>query len=216
MEYPKTENLYASSEDHRSRGPEYGYKAPGADQIAKWLVTEKVDGTNMRVIFEPNSSPSVKILGRSDRANVHPDLYRHMADTFTDAKLCEAFPDVDGIVILYGEGFGPGIQKAGVAYGGDKRFSLFDVKVGDWWLSWANVCDVARKLDIPTVPLLAADVDLETAKALVHTSELLPAGSEHIEGIVCRTDPYLFDQRGKRVMFKYKVRDLAPALKAAA
>lgn len=214
MEYPKTENLYASNGEQGKtykRGPEFGFKAPGVEQISRWLVTEKVDGTNMRVIFEPAAERVVTIAGRSDRAQIPPDLLRYMEETFTEAKLFEAFADDEGIgpsrAVLFGEGFGPGIQKAGSSYGGSKRFILFDVLVGDWWLNWENVVDVARKLDIPTVPVLAKDVTLEQAKTFIAQSELLPAGSEHIEGIVVRTDPYLFDGRGKRVMFKHKVRD---------
>lgn len=216
MEYPKTENLYASNEINgagRKRGPEFGFKASAVDQISKWLVTEKVDGTNMRVIFEPAAlDRCVVIAGRTDRAQIHPDLLRHMEDTFTEAKLFDAFADDSGIgparVVLFGEGYGPGIQKAGVSYGGNKRFILFDVNVDGHWLSWDNVCDVAEKLGVPTVPVLGRGVSLAEAEALVAKSELL-SDSEHIEGIVVRTDPYLFDGRGKRVMFKHKVRDLS-------
>ena len=33
-------------------------------------------------------------------------------------------------------------------------FILFDVRVGEWWLERKDVHDVARKLDIRTVPLI--------------------------------------------------------------
>jgi len=223
VEYPKTENLYPSNEAQDStkrRGPEFGFKAPGVDQIGRWLVTEKVDGMNMRIIWEPDSDLDPRIYGRTDRAQIPGDLLAVMRDTFTYETMMSAFSSYteleDGTVghvrpesvILFGEGFGPGIQKAGAAYGGEKRFVLFDVVVDGHWLSWDNVEDVARKLGAPTVPVLARGVTLEQAKSYVHDSELLPEGSEHIEGIVARTDPYLFDGRGRRVMFKYKVRDL--------
>lgn len=236
MEYPKIENLYASNgaqDSSRRRGPEFGFKAPGAEQIARWLVTEKVDGMNMRVIWRPyplseESDPNGELLiyGRSDKAQITGDLAAYMRETFTYERLVETFgldeldsgPMGDGDswvlrlpeeVVLFGEGFGPGVQKAGHAYGGAKRFILFDVVVNGHWLTWDNVVDVAQKLGIPHVPVLARGVDLETAKSFVQSSELLPAGSEHIEGIVARTDPYLFDWRGHRIIFKYKVRDLA-------
>jgi hypothetical protein len=223
--YPKTENLYASNGvngPEYARGPEFGVKAPGATQIAHWLVTEKVDGMNMRVVVDfspyPQREPAVQIKGRSDNAQIPKDLLAYMQETFTPLSLTLAFDTGDlgdpeahlpAEVVLFGEGFGPGIQKAGQAYGGEKRFILFDVVVDGHWLRWSDVEDVASKLGVPTVPVLARDVDLWEALEYVDKSELQEPGSEHIEGIVVRTDPYLFDGRGNRVMFKYKVRDLA-------
>jgi hypothetical protein len=228
LEYPSTLNLYASNgaqDGTRVSGPEYGFRLPAVGQIAKWLVTEKVDGMNMRVVWHPfgvsddPGPPFLRIYGRTDRAQIPGDLMSHMQERFTHESLVSAFPQFeewDGIddayrssVVLFGEGFGPGIQKAGQAYGGSKRFALFDVVVDGHWLDWAGVEDVAAKLGIPTVPVLARGVSLEVAKEYVRSSQLQEQGSEHIEGIVARTDPYLFDGRGNRVMFKYKVRDLS-------
>lgn len=226
MIYPKTENLYASNgaqDGTRARGPEFGLRVPAAMQISRWLVTEKVDGMNMRVVWAPElTGDPVTILGRSDNAQIPKDLLAPMRETFTNEALVKAFGgyattftsgesvlvDLPDTVVLFGEGFGPGIQKAGQAYGGVKRFALFDVVVDGHWLRWSDVEDVAAKLGIPTVPVLARDVDLWEALEYVDASELQAEGSEHIEGIVVRTDPYLFDGRGNRVMFKYKVRDL--------
>lgn len=222
MEYPKTENLYASNgaqDSTRASGPEFGFRQEAVGQISKWLVTEKVDGMNMRVLYQPNwpKAPMIQFFGRTDRANIPGDLRTHMEQTFTPTALSVAFDTSDPLdpepllpdeVILFGEGFGPGIQKAGQAYGGVKRFILFDVVVNGVWLSFANVQDIAQKLGIESVPVLCEACDLETAKLSVGHSLLQAPDSEHIEGIVARTDPYLFDGRGKRVMFKYKLRDL--------
>lgn len=227
MEYPKTENLYAANgaQDSTSRsGPEFGFRVPGVGLISKWLVTEKVDGMNMRVVWRPHpisekSDPYGELLiyGRTDRAQIPGDLAVYMRERFTHLALRKAFDTSDPgepegqypeEVVLFGEGFGPGIQKAGQAYGGEKRFILFDVVVNGVWLSFDDVEDVARKLDIPTVPVLCKSCTLDDAKAVVNVSVLQPRESEHIEGIVARTDPYLFDQRGNRITFKYKVRDL--------
>jgi RNA ligase len=232
--YPQTHNLYASNGVQGKgieRGPKYGFSKPSFGQIGSWLVTEKLDGQNIRVILhnspgstgpdpEPPSS-EVFFRGRSDNAQLHPQLTEHLQQAFTVESLWNAFAyeEHDGDdaqwlcpdVVLYGEGYGPGIQKAGAAYGGVKRFALFDVLVSNrWWLSWKNIEDVASKLGVETVPVLGRDLSLSAAKLLVRSSRKLEVGSEHIEGIVCRTDPYLFDGHGSRVTFKYKVRDLTP------
>lgn len=229
-EYASIKNLYASNgvqgKEHK-RGPEFGFSNPAFGSVTNWLVTEKVDGMNIRVVFKPYGwsddpgDPDLKFYGRTDKAQLPGDLLTHLQETILVEKLMAAFDydpnwqlgDDDKYawqhgVILYGEGYGPGIQKVGHAYGGTKRFILFDVKVGDAWLDWDDVVDVAQKLGIEVVPLLTRGVDLETAKAFVHDSRLLPEGSAHVEGIVARSEPQLFDKFGQRVMFKYKVRDL--------
>lgn len=216
IEYPSIKNLYASNEINgaeRRRGPEFGFSHPSFGHIGQWLVLEKVDGTNVRVIFEPAAEKVLRYAGRTDNAQLHPQLMAHLDGLIADeGRWFETFFDEEGIgperIILFGEGYGPGIQKAGVAYGGDKRFILFDVLVGDrWWLGWDDVVDVARKLGIPTVPAFALDADLKRAKSLVAETALLDDAS-HAEGVILRTDPYLFDGRGHRIMAKYKVRDL--------
>lgn len=219
MEYPKTENLYARDPENPKRvGPEFGLRLPEVDLVSKWLVLEKVDGMNMRVFFEPIADEPVRILGRTDRATVPGDLLESIRGWATFPNLASAFEDEDGLgpakAILFGEGYGAGIQKGG-HYRPDKAFVLFDVVVfrnvdsPPAWLSWVNVVDVAAKLGITHVPALARGVDLETAKACVGVAVL--TSPELAEGIVARTDPYLFTSRGHRVAFKYKVRDLAEA-----
>lgn len=211
MEYPKTENLYARDPETHVAGPEHGFRVPEVDLVSKWLVLEKVDGMNMRVIFEPAADDPIRILGRTDRANIPGDLLASIQEWATWENFSTAFEDEYGYgigpsrVILFGEGYGAGIQSGG-HYRPDKGFILFDVLVGDSWLSWANVKGVAEVLGIEHVPAFMEDASLDEAKALVADSHLTEGP---VEGIVCRTDPYLFTGRGKRVMFKYKVRDLA-------
>lgn len=221
MEYPKTENLYASNgaqDSTRRSGPEFGFRAPGVGQISNWLVTEKVDGMNMRVVWTPGGEhyepePEVAILGRTDRAQIPGDLLALMQETFTDEAMVEAFRTEDDQlperVVLFGEGFGPGIQQGG-HYGLTKQFALFDVVVNDWWLQWSDVKDIARKLGVPTVPVLEENASLVDIEDIIrHTGDPLFGWlTETPEGVIARTDPYLFDQRGHRIMFKYKVRDL--------
>ena len=217
--YPSVKNLYASNGVQGkgiARGPEFGFSSEAFGQVDSWLVTEKVDGMNVRVIFNHHmegAGGTVRFAGRTDKANLPGDLLAYLTATFTEDLFMTAFAnedgDVPGVITLYGEGFGAGIQAAGKHYGPDKRFILFDTYVDGRWLRWSDVVNVAEKLGIPTVPVLWVDATLEQAKSAVCDSLLLHLDdSEHIEGIVARTDPYLFTQYSERVMFKYKVRDL--------
>lgn len=228
-EYPKTQNLYASNGVNgagHERGPQYGWGHPAYGQIGEWLVLDKLDGMNMRVTFNPYghddepSAPDVRINGRTDKANIPGDLLANIQAWATTDALMAAL-DYDPAwqlgdddlyawqhqAILYGEGIGPGIQgAAGQAYGGDKRFVLFDVKVGYKWLDWSDVKDIAGKLGIEHALELGRG-GLDFAKIIAVAGEE-DTGRAFVEGGILRTDPYLFDWRGNRIMAKYKVRDL--------
>jgi len=124
-------------------------------------------------------------------------------------------------VTLFGEGYGPKIQKGG-NYRPDMSLRLFDVwieddknRLGGWWLEPEDVADVAGKLGISTVPYWD-EMTLEEIVEIVKEgtpSEVSKreAGTEGylIEGAVARTKPLMFTRRGLRVMWKIKTRDFA-------
>lgn len=234
MEYPKIETLYQRDlETHkvtnRVRRPEF-------DVVGRWLVTEKVDGTNIRIVLERpgavevqldaevesrlvGGKPTVTIKGRTDRAQIPPFLLEKLEELFPVSRFEGVFSDVVEVV-LYGEGYGARIQKAGGDYREGVSFRLFDVLVrGErtWWLKWADVQDIARKLQIETVPVLGVDLSTSDAVTLATGDSLVAIDDRgltfddvipHREGIVARTEPPLFDRRGHRVVWKLKARDL--------
>lgn len=235
MKYPSIENLYSAVIDEKgrptSRGPENGFQLEAFGQIAKWNVEEKLDGTNVRIVFEENGFEnrdadtwSLTFRGRTDKAVLPGGLQSWLQDRVEHLSLWDAFArpvpvtDVHGEkqdlertcvspIILYGEGIGPKIQAAGAGYGGVQRFVLFDVLIGNTWLRRDDVEGVADTLGLEVAPLLLQNVGLDQARGAVH-SAMMQTMNEHIEGVVLKTDPPLYDSRGRRVMAKYKVRDL--------
>jgi len=264
MEYPKIETLYDRTPLHHV--DESRIRCPEFTQIAHWLVTEKVDGTNIRVALEsplyfegrgPDERPlidwRVHFYGRTERAQIPTFLLAHLQDTFNwekmqnlwrgknDCPKCHGGGQYDSgkpkfftreclghrayqcecvepyPITLYGEGYGARIQKGGGNYREGVSFRLFDVLVdGKWWLDWVSVCDVAKKLEIKTVPMLGEPWELaelvDQAKA-GFWSRVAFEDSERqgvmAEGIVARTDPYLYDKHGRPLRFKLKTRDFA-------
>lgn len=123
-------------------------------------------------------------------------------------------------ITLYGEGYGGGIQKGGGEYtsktkGGAVSFRLFDVLVGTTWLRRTDVEEVASKLGIKCVPLIAYDADIDMIVEYVRTGiKSVVAHSEgtvghKAEGIVAFTAEPLYNNRGQRLMFKLKSSDFA-------
>ena len=219
MKYPKIETLY--NRNLETFKVTTGLRLPEFGVIHHWLVTEKIDGTNVRVILDPLQLGynEVEIRGRTDNAQFNPRVLKTLQDMFPAERVRAAFVACSNgewpIVILYGEAYGEKIQKGG-KYRKGQSFRLFDVRVGDWWLNWSDVCDVARKLGIstvPTFPLLAKP--LPTTKE--HLAEIIPGsvvaylelgiGGVQAEGVVARTNPLLFTRRGDRVMWKLKFKD---------
>jgi hypothetical protein len=201
-EYHKIETLY--ERDPKTfkviptalRNPVYGL-------IKEWEFTEKIDGTNIRCMWQDGK---LTLGGKTDSAQIHADLVRWLYDNVSAEKLAEIFPDTTAVI--YGEGYGAGIQK-GANYNPTKKFIVFDVLVaGKWWLNWANTCDVARKLGLEVVPFIGT-MTLEAATEMVHQGfqSRLADGKARAEGLVGRTAEPLFDKKGDRLIVKLKTRD---------
>jgi len=184
--------------------PEFAYLANN-----QWEWTEKIDGTNIRVKFSNDGEGfpgAVEYAGKTDNANTHKDLLKHLAETFTVEKLAEVFPDTSAC--LYGEGYGAGIQKGGV-YRQDKGFILFDVKIGDVWLERENVVDVAAKLGCPVVPIVGRGTLLEAVEfaRTGYKSVIAEDSTYTAEGLIMKPMAELFNRRGERVISKIKFKD---------
>jgi hypothetical protein len=212
VEYHKIETLFERDPQTFVVNPER-LRSPVIATISEWDVTEKIDGTNIRVMM--NEAGDVTFNGRTDRANIPGDLIKYLMATFPSSKMIAAFTKEGeplSSVVLYCEGYGAGIQKGG-SYRPDKACRLFDVLVdGKWWLDWANTCDVASKLGIQTVPYLGR----WTLPSIIHSVRegfaSLAAQEDSnqfmaAEGIVARPIETLFDKKGSRLIIKLKTKD---------
>src|ERR1700676_89161 len=57
-----------------------------------WVFDEKLDGTNIRCVYKDEK---VSFGGRSDNAQIHSELVKHLYENITSAKMANAFPDLD-------------------------------------------------------------------------------------------------------------------------
>jgi hypothetical protein len=204
-EYHKIETLYERDEQTFRLKPELVLKNRTYSLIKTWNWTEKIDGTNIRCIWD-HITGKVTFGSKSDNAQIHADLVRYLYENIPVENVRGVFPDVSAV--LYGEGYGAGIQKGG-DYSDKKKFILFDVLVdGKWWLSWENTCDVATKLHLETVPYLG-EMTLEDATTMVRAGfqSKLNGGKMKAEGLVGRTAEPLFDKKGARLIVKLKTKD---------
>jgi hypothetical protein len=204
-EYGKIETLYAR--DEKTFKVRVGELKNRTYSLLKtWHWTEKVDGTNIRCVWREGK---LAFGGKTDNAQIHADLIKWLYEHVTPDALRAAFPEPDGDVVIYGEGFGAGIQKGGGDYSPIKKFIVFDVLVGKWWLNYENVCDVAAKLGLEVVPSFG-EMTLEVATEMVRygfKSRCAVNLGKDAEGLVGRPLETLFDKKGHRVITKLKTKD---------
>jgi hypothetical protein len=192
-------------EDDYSK-PEFEYL-----QHNKWIFTEKVDGTNIRVMFNGNQ---IIFGGKTDRAQIPGKLLNRLRERFDhQLDFFKAIFD-DGNedilehleVCFYGEGYGAKIQKGGGNYCIDQDFVLFDVNVNGWWLQRNDIEDIAVKFGIDVVPIIGEGTlpeMVEKVRGGFHSQW----GDFMAEGIVARPETELRARNGERIITKLKVKD---------
>lgn len=204
-EYHKIDGLF--KRDEKSKKLLWGeYRNPAVAYLAdnEWIFTEKIDGTNIRIHWDGHR---VAIGGRTDKAQVPTHLKAVLDEMFGGEINEQVFEEHFGSkdVTLYGEGYGVKIQSGG-NYRPDVSFILFDVQVGDIWLSRENVEDVARYFGIDVVPVIMRG----TIKEAIRYVQQRPAstiGTAKMEGLVGRPAVEMLTANGNRVIVKVKVRD---------
>lgn len=203
MEYPKIETLYERDPVTFKVNPTQ-LKNRVYGIIDPWEWTEKIDGTNIRCVWQEDR---LSFGGRTDAAQLPANLVNTLHAKNLAERFQEHFRGVS--VVVYGEGYGAGIQKGGGAYSATKQFAVFDVLIdGKWWLSWENVVDVAAKLGLVTVPSVGT-LTLADATRYVQRGfrSALNNGARQAEGLVGRPLETLFDKKGQRVIVKLKTKD---------
>lgn len=173
-----------------------------------WEGTEKVDGTNIRVIWD---GFRVSFGGRTDKAEIPTPLATKLNQMFSGSEIEQLFEQKFGEknVILFGEGFGPKIQKSGGTYRKENDFILFDVMINDKYLSRDNIEDVAAYFGIQCVPVVFKGT-LQEAVDFIKTnpeSKVATNGKMTMEGIVVKPAAELYDSKGERIIVKIKCCD---------
>jgi ATP-dependent RNA circularization protein (DNA/RNA ligase family) len=204
-QYQKIKTIFRR-EEKSGRLIEGEYSKPEFDLLKdiNWTFTEKIDGTNIRIIWDGSN---VYFRGRSDKSEIPKHLSEKLNQLFTDYKMQRVFGNTP--VCLYGEGYGHKIQKYGDYYlDGDTSFIMFDCKINNWWIQRGDMENIAHALGIKTVPVI-------TNGSLLEAVQLVKIGFESriaqhpltAEGLVIKPPYELFDRKGNRIITKIKYKD---------
>ena len=237
--FPKIQSLFKRYNDRADR-ERIGEWIPGnystrefeALKSIPWKWTEKVDGTNIRVSFD--NDHRILIGGKSDAAVIQPGLAQGICKSlgaydgvFFDRERLSSFSESLTQIVIYGEGFGPGIQKAGVDYGEEKQFIAYDIfikttedpHVGYWMprdishtiLTAAEIPVVPNVFEYPTKLTTLLNMFaymMDCVEADEDSSEIKHATKKFKEGYVGMPCVDLFNARGGRIIVKLTYEDV--------
>jgi len=173
-----------------------------------WVWTEKIDGTNIRVIW---NGFELVFKGKTDKADIPKHLFNELNNLFNPETMMNVFPDltIGENICLYGEGYGYKIQKGHNYIEDHTDFILFDIKINGYWLERPNVEGIAKSLNIDVVPVIregtlsqAIDLCERGFKSQVAANKDYDA-----EGLVLKPECDLFNRKGDRIITKVKHKD---------
>ena len=209
-EYTKIPNIYKRETYGKNRLIEGEYTTPYLEYLSgtEWGWTEKVDGTNIRVIWD---GYRVELKGRTDKAEIPKHLKARLEELFCGNEKEELFESTFGSkpVVLYGEGYGEKIHNGGLY--GKVDFILFDVYIDGFWLKRDALDGLADTFEIKTVPVVGSGTLVEAVEYIKEHPKSKLRESE-LEGIVCRPKHEMFARNGDRIIVKIKCRDFPKAV----
>jgi len=186
------ENRHKTLLDGQWAKPEFGIL-----KDIEWTYTEKIDGTNIRIMWD---GENVRFGGKTDNAQIPTVLISTLQDTFTKEIMLAAFPEATE-ACLYGEGYGMKIQKGGNYIPDKADFILFDVKIGEWWLLRESVEEISNNLNVGIVPILGKG-SLTNAIEMVKEgfTSTISHNKEYIaEGLIMKPSTELFNRKGESI-----------------
>jgi hypothetical protein len=226
INYPKIQSLF--KRDPKTKYATFlpEYSCPEFEYLkdCQWEWVEKIDGTNIKLYFEPHPTEPVAcwkrvIGGRTEKAQLPPHLLDYLHNLSHDLGERGKIDDIfDCPVTLYGEGYGHKIN-GGDKYRDDVGFILFDIRIGSMWLRRADIMEIGVKLGIEVAPTIdictcqeAINIIKPNAECLLQLpSKVFKSGRNRLvceaEGLVGQPVTPLLTRLGKRIITKLKTKD---------
>jgi len=173
-----------------------------------WVFTEKVDGTNIRVIWD---GANVQFKGKTDNAQLPSELFAKLNVTFTPEKVSSVLDDPTKPFCMYGEGYGRKIQNGSGYIPDGVGFILFDTFIEGWWLLRDALERIAQRCEVPIVPIIGEGT-IHDAINLCKNGFTSVLRKEKPEGIVLKPKVELKARNGGRIITKLKLVDFRNAI----
>lgn len=176
------------------------YRDQTALMFKRVYALEKIHGTSAHVSFNEGN---VGYFAGGESHEKFKSIFDH-------EKLTAAFVALGHLkVMVHGEAYGGKCQGMSGTYGKNLMFTVFDVMVGDTWLSVPDAHEVANKLGLQFVHYEEVDATVEALDAVrdrpsVQAMRNLGVGDKFSEGVVIRPLREMTLSNGARVIAKHK------------
>lgn len=207
-EYQKIQNLYAFDPTIRKYKKEFFNPIVEYLKDLKWIGTEKIDGTNTRIIWD---GFSFHFMGRTNMSKIeeNKELINILNEKFIAKNDMEiVFEQMFGKkqVILFVEAYGGKIQNG--AYKCNTNIIGFDIMVDGTYLDKFVSKEIFEKIGIDFVPMIQFN-NLQEAIDYVKTHEAsIKYPDCKLEGLVCFPPCRIYDNKHDRVIVKIKGKEL--------
>lgn len=204
MKYHKIQSVYKRDpENNHKTFIEGDFSLPEFKELANhaWEFTEKVDGTNIRIYWDGDS---VWYEGRNENSQIPTHLTEALDREINQRLVKQTFGSTP--VVMYGEGYGPKIQKVGHKYRDDNSFVLFDVNIGGTWIERDKLREMAHSLNLEIVPVIGSGTLYEMVECC-REGFYSQWGDFEAEGIIAKPEGGFLNRLGNRIITKCKCRD---------
>ena len=168
---------------------------------------EKIHGTSAHISFSLNPE-NMSVFSGGEK-------HERFVSLFDEESLLrrfkEQFPQLCAgtLVTLYGEAYGGKQQGMSATYGKDLKFIVFDVKVGECWLSVPDAEQVTLAMGLEFVWYSKVPADIESLNKLRDSRSVQSIRNGLLEnkkweGVVLRPLIEMTKNNGKRIICKHK------------
>lgn len=169
----------------------------------------------LQTMFPPETAKFVPVLDENNRVQYRwPEggekIKEVTAEDIRDYGTMWGVDLEESPIYIYGELYGPGVQKGG-HYGDTLRFAVFDICQQGWFIPIGMLTEMCDNLGLDMVPYIGT-MSIKEAENMVKkgfkTMVWEPKDPDYIEeGIVARPVVPIKDPRGKRIIVKIKYCD---------
>lgn len=167
-----------------------------------WVVSEKLDGTNTRIIWD---GYRLAVKGRTNSSQLQGyqnTLLKELSEN-GNYKFDETFGTKE--VVIYGEAFGGKIQ--GNPHDVEPQFKVFDILVDGIWLQYEAVKDISLSLGLEMIPHYTIEGWETVMEDFFDLANGRQQSGEYFEGLVAVPAHMPLTRQGERVITKIKVAD---------
>lgn len=203
-EYQKIETLFKF--DNTTKKFTHEFYNPIVEYLrnCKWIGTEKIDGTNVRVFWNGKSFEFGARTNEGDLPKPIRELLQEKFNYDMEVTFEQKFGNKE--VYIFFEGYAGKIQ--GGAYTGAEKLIAYDIKIGKYYLDRYVAKDIIESLGFNFVPMMEFNT-LDDCIQFVKTHEQSIIQPESkMEGLVCLPTQRIYDHQGNRIIVKIKIRDL--------